>query len=210
MREVRWLSFSVGCVGAVVMTGAAAFGGDRPNQEASEAAQVEAAIQPVIEMEMDAAPQNELAEIPGYMRTRTDAELAVIRETELNRIRTSPDRVSVFVHMKPSAGKTSAERNSVRGFAANVGGRVQYEYDVAMPDTLNLRNVPQAELARLKAMPGVASVELDEYVDNALYLHDSTPLVRGLQSQITGAGLTATGAGVRICLVDTGIDSDHV
>ncbi|NOT01268.1 MAG: S8 family serine peptidase, partial [Phycisphaerales bacterium] len=70
--------------------------------------------------------------------------------------------------------------------------------------------VPQAELARLKAMPGVASVELDEYVENALYLHDSTPLVRGLQSQITGAGLTATGAGVRICVVDTGIDSDHV
>jgi subtilisin family serine protease len=45
---------------------------------------------------------------------------------------------------------------------------------------------------------------------DALALHDSTPLIRGLQSQLSTAGYTFDGSGVRICIVDTGIDSDHV
>lgn len=210
MREVRWLVSSVTLAGAMALTGSAAMGGAVPDPSAADSAPDATTTSPVAELAQDFEPQNEIAEIPGHLQTRTAAELVTIREMEFNRIRTSPDRVSVFVHMKPDAGKGSAERNELHGFATAIGGRVQYEYGAAMPNTLNLRNIPQVDLARLKAMPGVASIEMDEYVDSALYLHDSTPLIRGLQSQITGAGLSADGAGVRICVVDTGIDSDHL
>ena len=59
-------------------------------------------------------------------------------------------------------------------------------------------------------MPGVVKIEEDRFHENVLSLHDATPLVRGMQSQISGAGLSADGAGIRVCVVDTGIDSDHI
>ena len=57
-------------------------------------------------------------------------------------------------------------------------------------------------------MPGVVKVEEDRVMH--AHLTRSTPLIRALQSQITGAGLSADGSGVRVCVIDTGIDSDHV
>ena len=50
-------------------------------------------------------------------------------------------------------------------------------------------NVPADTLESLSRMPGVVKIEEDRYHENVLRLHDATPLVRGLQSQISGAGL---------------------
>ncbi|RJP36644.1 MAG: hypothetical protein C4547_07045 [Phycisphaerales bacterium] len=123
---------------------------------------------------------------------------------------TAPGRLSVLVHMNPSLALNAQERANVRAFAAASGGFVRYEYTTVLPHVLNLRNIPPASLAALKNMPGVTLVEEDEYIENALALHDSTPLIRGLQSQINAAGLTADGSGVRVCVCDTGIDTDHL
>ncbi|MFH1110596.1 MAG: S8 family serine peptidase [Planctomycetota bacterium] len=117
---------------------------------------------------------------------------------------------SVLVYTDPASKSNALHRANVRAFAAKRGGMVRYEYDTVLPGAMNVRDVPETAIEELKKLPGVIRVEKDEYHPNALMLHDSTPLIRGLQSQITAAGLSATGAGVRICVVDTGIDSDHI
>ncbi len=118
---------------------------------------------------------------------------------------TPPDRGSVIVYFEKGA-----DRGPARQFVQNKGGRVHYEYDVALPNAVNFRGVPDSAIAGLQQVPGVARVERDEYHPDLVKLDESTPLIRALQSQITGAGLSADGSGIRVCVCDTGIDSDHI
>jgi serine protease AprX len=74
---------------------------------------------------------------------------------------------------------------------------------------MNLRNIPVAAVAALERIPWVTRVEEDKYHPNLIKLNISTPLIRGLQSQINAADLSADGSGVRVCVCDTGIDIDH-
>jgi subtilisin family serine protease len=121
-----------------------------------------------------------------------------------------PGRVSVLVHMDPVLDRVPANRANVKTFATQRGGVVKHEYGVVMPNLINLRDIPQSAVEALKKMRGVARVELDEYHADLLLLHDGTALINGLQSQISAAGLSANGSGVRVCVCDTGIDSDHL
>ncbi|MCO6439031.1 MAG: S8 family serine peptidase [Phycisphaerae bacterium] len=119
-------------------------------------------------------------------------------------------RVSVLVYTERIQARGADVKAEVRQFAALKQARVKYEYSAVLPNVVNIRDLPADQIEALKQLPGVTKVELDQYHPNAIRLHDSVPLVRGLQSQISAAGLTADGAGIRICIVDTGIDSDHV
>ncbi len=110
-------------------------------------------------------------------------------------------RVSVLVEMAPGA-----PRNAIRSFAAAQGGHVRYEYSI-LPRVLNLRNIPVPALNGLRNLPGVVRITQDPVIK--ANLHESAVLIRALQSQIQAAGLSASGAGVRICVTDTGIDSNH-
>ena len=112
-----------------------------------------------------------------------------------------PKRVSVLVHLAPGA-----DRGPIRAFAGNQGGFVKYEYDI-LPNVINLRGIPSGVLNALAVTPGVVRWEPDGQVH--AHMNDSTPLISALQSQITGAGFSADGAGIRVCILDTGIDSDH-
>ena len=120
------------------------------------------------------------------------------------------ERVSVLVHLDPSLQRSAVQRADVRAFAANQGGFVKYEYKVVLPNVLNLRDIPVTALLALQNLPGVTSVEEDKYYPDLVKLDESTPLVNGLQSQISAAGLSADGTGIRVCVCDTGIDTDHV
>ncbi|MFQ5592432.1 MAG: S8 family serine peptidase, partial [Phycisphaerae bacterium] len=126
----------------------------------------------------------------------------------------APERlVSVLVHFEaPNAVRgnavVAARRQGVKTWAARVGGRVRHEYKNVLPNVINLRDVPESRLRALRAMPGVVEVEEDRTMH--AHLTVSTPLIRALQSQITGAGHSADGSGVRVCIIDTGIDMDHV
>jgi len=119
-------------------------------------------------------------------------------------------RVNVLVHMSPELNRGAAQRTEVRAFAGQKGAVVKHEYDTVLPNVLNLRDFPESALNALQSMPGVIKVEKDEYHPNLLRLHDSTPLINALQSQLSGAGLPVDGTGVRVCVCDTGIDSDHI
>jgi subtilisin family serine protease len=116
---------------------------------------------------------------------------------------------SVLVHFEPALKRGAPERAGVRAFAEQRGGILKHEYGAVLPNVVNLRDIPVEAVGTLEKLPGVVKVEKDEYHPDALALHDSTPLIRALQSQITAAGHSADGTGVRICIVDTGIDSDH-
>ena len=116
-----------------------------------------------------------------------------------------PDRISVFVHVQPGAS-----RGPIQTFVTGRGGIVKYEYKTVLPNVMNLRNIPVTAKEALEKIPGVVRVVEDKYHENLIKLDESTPLIRGLQSQISGAGHSADGAGVRICVCDTGIDTDHI
>jgi subtilisin family serine protease len=122
-------------------------------------------------------------------------------------------RVSVFVHFDPAEDRgptapaaENPRRQAVKRLAREFGGRVHFEYEL-LPHVINLRDVPRDKIGELQRQPGVTKVEMD--AEFQISLHDSISLIRGLQSQIAEAGLAADGAGVRVCIIDTGIDSDH-
>jgi len=142
--------------------------------------------------------------IPGLTPGAPLPEESVEKEPTQERLR------SVLVYMDPTLRQSSVERANLKTLTAQVGGVVKYEYRATMPNVLNLRNLTDEDVAALKEMPGVVKVEEDVFHPNLVKLHDSMPLIRGLQSQISGAGLSADGNGVRICIVDTGIDTDHM
>jgi serine protease AprX len=131
----------------------------------------------------------------GSSKTRSDRSIATGQ----------PDRISVLVHLKPTAN-----RSSISNFARDKGGFLKYEYKTVLPNVMNLRNIPVKAIEALERIPGVERVVEDKYHENVLKLDESTPLIRGLQSQNSGAGYSADGAGVRICVCDTGIDTDHI
>ncbi len=119
-------------------------------------------------------------------------------------------RKSIFVYMAQELRRDAAQRGNVKQFAANRGGSVKYEYTTVLPNVLNIRNLTPADIEAIKKMDGVVKVEEDMYHYYVLNLDEATPRVRALQSQISGAGLSADGTGVRVCVCDTGIDMDHV
>ena len=92
----------------------------------------------------------------------------------------------------------------MRGFAAAQGGEVKYEYTI-LPDVLNLRGIPATALTGLENIPGVIQIEEDGQLQ--AHLDEVTPLVGGLQPIPGFAGVK--GDGVRICIIDSGIDPDH-
>jgi subtilisin family serine protease len=114
-------------------------------------------------------------------------------------------KLNVLVTMKPGA-----DRGPVRALAARHGAKVRYEYRNVMTDTLNVRGLPAAALAALRDAQGVLSVMEDVYHDDLLQLDESIPLIHGLQTQISGAGFAADGAGTRICVIDTGVAMTHI
>lgn len=133
--------------------------------------------------------------IPGQTRLKASARL------QASPAGPAQERVHLFVHLTPNAN-----RALVRAFANGRGGQVRYEYKI-LPHTMALRDIPAGALRALERIPGVVRVEQQAEVH--VHLDDSLPLIRGLQTEISGAGFSADGAGVRICIIDTGIDSDH-
>ena len=159
----------------------------------------------------------ELTDIgPDLSRLEASFDAAQIEQPVADVDAGDPDpdkRVSVLVHFDPpnagrSAAVAAAQRRDVKAWTGNVGGIVKYEYDIVLPNVINFRDIPSSQLEALRAMPGVVKVEDDREMH--AHLTVSTPLIRALQSQITGAGHTADGSGTRVCIVDTGIDTDHI
>jgi len=120
---------------------------------------------------------------------------------------------SVLVYLDPARDQRgfqaaiSQVRSGVRQFAALRGLKIRYEYEI-LPNVINLRGLTARDVADVRNMPGVIRVEEDKIFQ--ISLHDSIPLIRGLESQKTAAGLSARGAGVRVCIIDTGINAAHV
>jgi subtilisin family serine protease len=110
-------------------------------------------------------------------------------------------RVSVFVEIRPTE-----QRQPVRNLINEWGGTVRYEYAI-LPNIISVRGIPEDKLLELTDHPSVAKIEPDKKVYASLL--DSMPRINGLQEQITAAGFESTGAGVRLCVVDTGIRATH-
>ncbi len=119
-------------------------------------------------------------------------------------------RLSVLVHLDPRQDGPdrirSPLRKRLRDLVALQGANVKHEYDV-LPEVINLRNIPAAAVDAIRNIPGVLKVEEDTY-DVFVNMHQSTPHIRAQAGPV--GQITNGGAGVRICIVDTGIDSDHI
>jgi len=145
--------------------------------------------------QIEAAPTTEL--VVSNRDRWNDAPIQAASIPPLN------GRVSVLVHFDPA--KDHIARPQTKAFSTAQGAYVKYEYDV-LPNVINIRNLPEAAIGALERLPGVIKVERD--AEYHATLMQSVPLIRGLQTQISGAGFSAAGAGIRVCVVDTGIDSN--
>ncbi len=92
--------------------------------------------------------------------------------------------------------------------ARAAGGFVAFEYAI-VPGLVNVRGISDATAEALSTVAGVTRV-LPDYVVDAGHA-ESMPIVGALVSQKQAAGVgDFDGAGVRVCVVDTGIRSTHV
>ncbi len=115
--------------------------------------------------------------------------------------------ISVLVHLDPRTDRL--ERPGIKSFAVGRGAFTKYEYDRVLPNVINIRNLPRKEIEALRSLPGVVKVEEDYEV--TIQHNDSMPLIRAYQSQIQAAGFSGVdGTGVRVCVIDTGIDSNSI
>lgn len=140
---------------------------------------------------------------PAQRGTRKETSVPA-PETEAERHPQAEELISILVELSPQKG---ASRSAVRLFAVQRGARVEHEYAI-LPHVINIRGISRADADRLRTMDGVRAVTEDFPV--SIMLNDSLQQVRGTQTHIAGAGLAATGASVRVCVIDTGIDSDSV
>jgi len=115
------------------------------------------------------------------------------------------DRISILVHFDPFQDRPN--RPEVKRFASRRGAFTKYEYEI-LPNVINIRNFPREAVEALSKLPGVTKVEEDYEVST--FHNDSVALIRGQQPQITGAGISANGSGVRVCVIDSGIDSNSI
>jgi subtilisin family serine protease len=125
--------------------------------------------------------------------------LAVVLLAQVMLAQPENGRVSLFVHFAPGA-----DRGPLRAFAAQNGGRVRYEYGI-LPNTVNLRGIPAGLSSAIQNIPGVAAVEPDGIATS--FLTQSVSRIQALQSQISGYNVN--GAGVRVCVIDGGVDASH-
>ena len=114
--------------------------------------------------------------------------------------------VSVLVHIDPRTDKL--QRPGIKSFAAARGAFTMHEYDVVLPHVINIRRFPRTAVEALRSLPGVIEVEEDYEV--TIHHNDSMPLIRAYQTQLQTAGLDVNGSGVRVCVIDTGIDSNSL
>ena len=115
------------------------------------------------------------------------------------------ERISVFVEL--SLQHDAVGRPALRAWVAQCGARVEHEYTI-LPQVINVRDISRSDAERLRTLPGVLAITEDFPV--TIMLNDSVEQIRGTHGQINAAGHVATGAGVRVCIVDTGIDSNSV
>jgi subtilisin family serine protease len=115
------------------------------------------------------------------------------------------DLISVLVHIDPRSDEL--QRPGIKSFAASRGAFTMYEYEV-LPHVINLRRFPRAALEALRSLPGV--VEVEEDFEVTMHHNDSMPLIRAYRSQLQAAGYSVDGSGVRVCVIDTGIDSNSL
>lgn len=197
---------------AVGFAATGVWGADKQPQNGNERSDV-AAVTPAIELEVsEQAPSVQLPVDIDQSDPAAEARIAAsLNEAAAMLSNGKLDGLSVLVYFDPGTDNgraaPSPARLAVRQFAALKNAKVQYEYDI-LPNVVNVRGVTRAEIAQLRAMPGVVRVEEDEIFQ--ISAHDSMPLIGALESQKAAAGLSARGAGARVCIIDTGIRADHV
>ncbi len=107
-----------------------------------------------------------------------------------------PGRVRVLVRFGPAA-----DRNAIITWLGKVA-RVTYRYRL-LPDLIAVRDLPLGALSSLEARPGV-TVEHDGRVHTNLA--ESRALIHATNAALPGH---SDGAGVRVCVVDSGINQTH-
>ncbi len=96
-----------------------------------------------------------------------------------------------------------ADRGPLKGLLRVFGAELRYEYEL-LPDRVNVRGVPPGVEVALSRVPGVRSITPDFEV--TAHLAESVPLI-GADSVAAQVG---GGAGIRVCILDTGINPDHL
>ena len=93
------------------------------------------------------------AVVRGEAVTREKADARAQAPAQDRGTAAAPGRINVFVYFAEGAN-----RGPVRAFAQQKGGFVKYEYKRALPDAINVRNIPVDAVAALSNQPNSVSL----------------------------------------------------
>lgn len=118
----------------------------------------------------------------------------------LDKAKNNPDeleRVIIIFDKKP---------NDRKNFIENLNGRVIYDYNIIEGIAVEL---PAKEIEKLRNMKNIKSIEEDQIYHTSL--DQSVPLINAddVWNGNTISGNSYNGSGVKVCVVDTGVDYTH-
>lgn len=169
-----------------------------------------------------AAPQRLLPEA-----TKPESQAPDYANTDLVRVSIVLDRASTIGAGYATSGiaanaSAMSYRDSLKqeqaGMTASIeratGNRLDVVWNLTLAANLISANIPYGQLSAIQALPGVREVILENRYDPAVYSVDEpdSPNMSTSCDMIGSAAAWAcgyTGAGSRIAVIDTGIDTNH-
>ncbi len=121
----------------------------------------------------------------------------IIKKELIDKIKENPDekqRVIVVFSKKPK---------NYRGGIKDIGGKIIYDYKIIEGVAVEL---PNSAIERLGRLQGVSNIQEEEILYPVL--DDSISLINA--DDVHNPPYNYDGSGVRVCVLDTGIDKDHV
>ncbi len=110
--------------------------------------------------------------------------------------------VDIIVFHKPGLRFLPMGRSRLVASVQSFGGKVKYQYQII--DAIAVRGFPTRFLQSLKGVPDITGIQPDGEVQ--AHLKESIPII-GADVLHNPEGIT--GEGVKVCIIDTGIDNNH-
>ena len=155
-----------------------------------------------------------LTEEPLYADTDM-VRVSIVME-EASTIEAGFSTQGISANQKAMAYRSGLKQNQAQVTArieSALGSKLDVQWNLTLVANLISANVPYGQIAEIEAVSGVKSVILETRYDPAVVQQEQAEPTMIAATPMTGADYVwaagYTGAGTRIAIIDTGLDTDH-